>query len=65
MHEENQVSLLKYLITELAKGNFLLQEKVVFLFCKFYCKFTEQTSTLGIEGQMSLFSETETPADSM
>ena len=51
-------------ITELEKENLLLQEKATFLTRKLYGRSTEQTSSLGIEGQMSLFDEAESSADS-
>ena len=47
------ISALENRITELEKENLLLQEKAAFLTCKFYGRFTEQTSSLEIEGQMS------------
>ncbi len=50
-------------ITELEKENLLLQEKMDFLTKKLYGRTTEQTSSLGLEGQMSLFDEAETSAD--
>ena len=64
MHTENQVPALEKRITELEKENLLLQEKVAFLTRKLYGRSTEQTSSLGIEGQMSLFDEAESSADS-
>ena len=64
MGEETQVSALENRITELEKENLLLQEKVAFLTRKLYGRSTEQTSSLDIEGQMSLFDEAETQADS-
>ena len=64
MHTENQVPALEKRITELEKENLLLQEKATFLTRKLYGRSTEQTSSLGIEGQMSLFDEAESSADS-
>lgn len=52
---ENQITLLENRIKELESENHLLQEKVDFLTRKLYGRTTEQTSSLGIEGQMSLF----------
>ena len=53
MVEGTQISALENRSTELEKENLLLQEKAAFLTCKFYGRFTEQTSSLEIEGQMS------------
>lgn len=64
MHTENQVPALEKRIAELEKENLLLQEKVAFLTRKLYGRSTEQISSLGIEGQMSLFDEAESSADS-
>ena len=50
-------------IKELENENLLLQEKVLFLTRKLYGRTTEQTSSLGFEGQMSLFDEAEESAD--
>ena len=50
-------------ITKLKKENLLLQEKVDFLTKKLYGSTTEQTSSLLLEGQISLFDEAETSAD--
>ena len=63
MVEGTQISALENRLTELEKENFLLQEKAVFLTCKFYGRSTEQTSSLEIEGQMSFFDEAENQAD--
>lgn len=63
MSTKNQVTELENRIIELEKENLLLQEKVAFLTRKLYGRSTEQTSSLGIEGQMSLFDEAETSAD--
>ena len=60
---ENQITLLENRIKELESENHLLQEKVDFLTRKLYGRTTEQTSSLGIEGQMSLFDEAEISAD--
>lgn len=64
MHTENQVPALEKRIAELEKENLLLQEKVAFLTRKLYGRSTEQISSLGIEGQMYLFDEAESSADS-
>lgn len=63
MGHNDQVKHLENRITELEKENLLFQEKVVFLTKKLYGRTTEQTSSLGLEGQMSLFDEAETTAD--
>jgi hypothetical protein len=63
MEHNDQVKNLENRITELEKENLLLQEKVIFLTKKLYGRTTEQTSSLGLEGQMSLFDEAETSAD--
>lgn len=54
MQAEDQVTVLEKRIRSLEKENLLLQEKVAFLTRKLYGRSTEQTSSLGIEGQMSL-----------
>ena len=59
MQAEDQVTVLEKRIRSLEKENLLLQEKVAFLTRKLYGRSTEQTSSLGIEGQMSLFDEAE------
>lgn len=63
MSGETQITALENRITELEKENLLLQEKVAFLTRKLYGRSTEQTSSLDIEGQMSIFDEAETNAD--
>jgi len=63
MSTGTQVREMEKRIHELEKENLLLQEKVAFLTRKLYGRSTEQTSSLGIEGQMSLFDEAETNAD--
>lgn len=63
MEHNNQVRTLETRIVELEKENLLLQEKVVFLTRKLYGRSTEQTSSLGLEKQVSLFDEAETSAD--
>lgn len=63
MSTGTQVREMEKRIHELEKENLLLQEKVAFLTRKLYGRSTEQTSSLGIEGQMSLFDEAETSAD--
>lgn len=60
MGHNDQVENLENRITELVKENLLLQEKVDILTKKLYGRTTEQTSSLGLEGQMSLFDEAET-----
>lgn len=62
MDNQKQVTELEKRISELEKENLLLQEKVAFLTRKLYGRSSEQTSSLGIEGQMSLFDEAETCA---
>lgn len=62
MGTTNQVQLLEKHISELEKENLILQEKVAFLTRKLYGSKSEQTSSLGIEGQMSIFDEAETLA---
>ena len=62
MDNQKQVTELEKRINELEKENLLLQEKVAFLTRKLYGRSSEQTSSLGIEGQMSLFDEAETCA---
>ena len=49
-------------ISQLEQENLLLKEKVDFLTRKLFGRSTEQTSSLGIEGQMSLFDEAEVSA---
>jgi transposase len=63
MGNTDQVKLLEKRITELEKENLILQEKVTFLTRKLYGNKSEQTSSLGIEGQMSIFDEAETLTD--
>lgn len=63
MGNTDQVKLLEKRITELEKENLILQEKVTFLTRKLYGSKSEQTSSLGIEGQMSIFDEAETLTD--
>jgi transposase len=63
MGTTDQVKLLEKPITELEKENLILQEKVTFLTRKLYGSKSEQISSLGIEGQMSIFDEAETFAD--
>ena len=50
-------------ITELEKENLLLREQVAFLTHKLYGRSSERTSSLAIEGQMSLFDEAEASAE--
>ena len=56
MEHNNQIENLENRIAELEKENLLLHEKV-------YGSTTEQTSSLGLEGQMSLFDEAEVSGD--
>lgn len=63
MGTKPSITELEKRICELEKENLLLQEKVVFLTGKLYGRSTEQTSSLGIQGQMSFFDEAETSAD--
>lgn len=63
MGNTDQVKILDKRITELEKENLVLQEKVTFLTRKLYGNKSEQTSSLGIEGQMSIFDEAETLVD--
>lgn len=63
MNTDNQVTQLQKRITELENQNRLLLEKVDYLTHKLYGRSCEQTSSLGIEGQMSIFDEAEAIAD--
>lgn len=63
MDRKDQVLELKNRVLELEQENCLLQEKVDFLTRKLFGRSTEKTSSLGIEGQMSLFDEAEVTAD--
>lgn len=63
MGNTDQVTLLEKRILDLEKENLILQEKVTFLTRKLYGNKSERTSSLGIEGQMSIFDEAETLAD--
>lgn len=63
MNADNQVVTLQERITELEDQNRILQEKVDYLTHKLFGRSSEQTSALGIEGQMSIFDEAETSAD--
>lgn len=63
MNSDNQVSQLQKRITELEDQNRILQEKVDYLTHKLFGRSSEQTSSLGIEGQMSIFDEAEAFAD--
>lgn len=58
-----QVQLLEKQISKLEKENLILQEKVDFLTRKLYGNKSEQTLSLGIEGQMSIFDEAELEAN--
>lgn len=59
MGTENTINQLQNRIQELENENLLLQEKVDFLTHKLFGRTTEQTSSLGTPGQMSLFDEVE------
>jgi len=63
METSNQVQLLEKQISQLEKENLILQEKVDFLTRKLYGNKSEQTLSLGIEGQVSIFDEAEQEAD--
>lgn len=63
MEKSNQVQLLEKQINKLEKENLILQEKVDFLTRKLYGNKSEQTLSLGIEGQMSIFDEAELEAN--
>ena len=63
MGNTDQVKELEKRITELEKENLILQEMVTFLTRKLYGNKSEQTSSLGIEGQMSIFDEAEPLTD--
>lgn len=63
MNSDNQVSQLENRIAELENQNRILQEKVAYLTHKLFGRSSEQTSSLGIEGQMSIFDEAEAFAD--
>ena len=62
MDKTEQVLELENRISQLEQENLLLKEKVDFLSRKLFGRSTEQTSSLGIEGQMSLFDEAEVSA---
>ena len=62
MDKTEQVLELENRISQLEQENLLLKEKVDFLTRKLFGRSTEQTSSLGIEGQMSLFDEAEVSA---
>lgn len=63
MNSDSQVSQLENRITELENQNRILQEKVAYLTHKLFGRSSEQTSSLGIEGQMSIFDEAEAFAE--
>lgn len=63
MNSDNQVAQLQKRIKELEDQNRILQEKVDYLTHKLFGSSSEQTSSLGIEGQMSIFDEAEVSAD--
>ena len=62
MDKTEQVLELENRISQLEQENLLLKEKVDFLSRKLFGRSTEKTSSLGIEGQMSLFDEAEVSA---
>lgn len=57
MSADNQVSQFQKRIKELESQNQILQEKVDYLTHKLFGRSSEQTSSLGIEGQMSIFED--------
>lgn len=63
MGTKQQGNGLEKRIAELEQENLILQEKVAFLTRKLYGRSTEQTSSLDIDGQMSLFDEADVNAD--
>lgn len=63
MNSDNQVTQLQGRIKELENQNRILQEKVAYLTHKLFGSSSEQTSSLGIEGQMSIFDEAEASVD--
>ena len=63
MGQEIQQTAFEKRIIELEKENLLLREKVAFLTQKLYGRSTKQTSSLCLEGQMSLFDEAEITED--
>lgn len=63
MSADNQVSQFQKRIKELESQNQILQEKVDYLTHKLFGRSSEQTSSLGIEGQMSIFDEAEVSVD--
>lgn len=64
MNSDNQVIQLHGRIKELENQNRILQEKVDYLTHKLFGSSSEQTSSLGTPGQMSIFDEAEASADS-
>lgn len=63
MKSVNQVTQLQGRIKELENQNRILQEKVDYLTHNLFDSSYEQTSSLGIEGQMSIFDEAEASVD--
>lgn len=63
MTPDNQVTQLQNKVNELEDQNRILQEKVDYLTHKLFGRSSEQTSSLGIEGQMSIFDEVEVSSD--
>lgn len=63
MNTDNQVIQLQKRIEELEDQNRLLLEKVDYLTHKLFGRSSEQTSSLAIEGQMSIFDEAEGTQD--
>lgn len=60
MGTQDQVAELENRIAKLEQENLRFQKRVAFLTRKLYGRSTERTSALGIEGQMSVFDESET-----
>lgn len=63
MAAQEDIRSLQNRITELEQENRQLHETVEYLTKKLFGRSSEKTSSLGIEGQMSLFDEAETEAD--
>lgn len=63
MAGQEDIRALQNRITELEQENRQLHETVEYLTKKLFGRSSEKTSSLGIEGQMSLFDEAETEAD--
>src|SRR5665647_397218 len=63
MDEAEQITTLQKRILQLEAENKSLHETVEYLSRKLFGRSSEQTSALGIEGQLSYFDEAETVAD--